>query len=738
MPHPSDSKDLRASTPSESRWTAVAVCVLLAALVWTVFGQSLGFEFVNFDDPANVAKNPAVAKGLTVESFVSSFTHTQVGHWNPLTTLSHMLVSQFCGVNPGGHHLGNVLIHGAAAILLFLVLWRMTSFLWRSAFVAAVFAIHPLRVESVAWVTERKDVLSGVFFMLTLAAYVGYVRAPQSPARYVSVAVLFVLGLMSKSMLVTLPFVLLLLDYWPLGRFERASSGQGFLPTFRALLREKIPLLALSGLFAIIQIIANREGIVDSEKMPLAMRMGNAIASYADYIGQMFYPARLAVFYPHPEGSLPAWKLALALAVLAAISSAAFGLRKRHPYLITGWLWYLAMLVPVIGLVQSGDLARADRYTYLPQIGLYLMVTWMAADLCARFRQRAVLLGAASALVIAALTFSAHRQAAHWRDSETLWRHALAVDDSNPVAHEYLALAFDLQNRDAEAVAHHQRAIALKPDYALARNNLAPQLLANGQVEEAITHLEEALKARPLYAAAHNNLGNAFLQTGRFEEAIIQYRRAIEIRADFSAAEANLGLALLQTGRVANAIMHLERAIAIQPDYAKAHANLGSALLRSGRAREAVERLQTAIAYQPDDAISHANLGRALLLVASARDAIPHFRRALELHPRFTASAAELAWILATTPDSELRDGSQAVILAERANELASGRDASILRTLAAAYAEAGRFADAIKTAESAMDTAKAQPNKALIEALQTEIQLYRSGSALRMAQGGN
>ena len=649
---------------------------------------------MSYDDPDNVYDNPRVAHGLTLDAFVSAFTHTQVGHWNPLTTLSHMLVSQFCGVNPGGHHLGNVLIHGAAAVLLFLVLWRMTSFLWRSAFVAAVFAIHPLRVESVAWVTERKDVLSGVFFMLTLAAYVRYVRAPQSPARYVSVAVLFVLGLMSKSMLVTLPFVLLLLDYWPLGRFDRASSGQSFFPTLRALLREKIPLLALSALFAVIQIIANWEGIVDSGKMPLAMRMGNAIASYADYIGQMFYPARLAVFYPHPEGTLPAWKLALAFAVLAAISSAAFGLRKRHPYLITGWLWYLGMLVPVIGLVQSGDLARADRYTYLPHIGLYLAFTWTVADLFTGLSYRRLLFAPAAVAAIAALMTAAWRQTAYWHDSETLWQHALTATKDNYMAQESLGM-LHMTDRPSEAMNRFRAALEINPGFARPANNLGFLLLQSGRVEEAIGNFRKAVELRPDYTQARFNLGNALLATGHIDEAIDHYQRVVESSPDFARAECNLGLAYQRTGRIANAITHYQRAVELDPSFAGSQGALGRALLQEGRAREAV----------------------------------PHIERALEITPDIPVLQNDLAWLRATSAIPELRNGVQAVELAEKASKAADGKNILFRRTLAAAYAEAGRFPEAIQTVQRALQLPESEGDKAQRDALRAELELYRSGS---------
>ena len=727
MPDLPENTDRPASAARGTKWLAGGICLLLAALVWLVFGQTTGFEFVNYDDPENVSLNTEVTKGLSLGGLVWAFTHSQVGHWDPLTTLSHMLVSQFGGPAPGGHHLGNVLLHGMGAILLYLVLWRMTSALGRSAFVAAVFAIHPLRVESVAWVTERKDVLSGVFFMLTLAAYARYVRQPQSTARYVAVVFLFALGLMSKSMLVTLPFVLLLLDYWPLGRFVPSGSLQSFRSILVALVREKIPLLALSALGAVIQIFANHENIVSSEKMPLLTRAGNAVVSYADYIGQMFYPANLAVFYPHPGNALPVWKITLALSLLIAVSAAALALRKKRPWLLVGWLWYLGMLVPVIGLVQSGELARADRYTYLPQIGLYLLLIWAVADLCAGLRYRSVLLGSLSGIVIAALAHTAYRQAAYWHDSVNLWNHTLAGNPNNAEAHENLANALCLQGRHAEAIPGHRRALEIKPDFMLAYFNLGLDLIHTKHTSEGILALQKALEIDPAFAGAHNNLANAFFEAGKFEEAVEHYRKALESEPDSAMFETNLANALFKSGRVANAIVHCERALTIQPDFAAAHSNLGGFLLQTGRSHEAVDHFQSVVDLYPDNAAAHVNLGEALLVSGAPRDAMAHFQRALDLQPRLPAALNRLAWLLATHPDATLRDAPRAVALAEQASEDAAGKNASILCTLAAAYAEAGRFPEAVQAAQRALQLPEAQADIAMDKALRAQLALYGS-----------
>lgn len=680
---------------------AAGVCVLLVALVWVVFGQTFGFDFVNYDDPQNVYENAQMTKGLDFGGVVYAFTHTHVGHWNPLTTLSHMLVNQIWGRAPGGHHMGNVLLHGAAAILLFLVLWQMTLTLWRSAFVAAVFAIHPLRVESVAWVTERKDVLSGVFFMLTLAAYLRYVRRPSSTKRYMMVVVLFSLGLMSKSMLVTLPFVLFLLDYWPLSRFPSTNSRNACVTVLRSLVREKIPLLILSVLAALIQLIVNQDGIVSTEKMSVLTRAGNALVSYAIYVGQLFYPANLTVFYPHPGDSLPVWQIVLSTSVLIVISAACYVTRKSHLYLICGWLWYLGMLIPVIGLVQSGELARADRYTYLPQIGLLVAFTWMACDLCARVRHGRFLLASSAAAAMFALALSAHRQTRSWKDGESLWKHAIACDSRNYLAFENLAGLMELRGRTEQAIEYRRRSITIKPDYEISQNNLGLILLESGRTDEAIQHFQQAIDVKPRYPKALNNLGTAYLKLEQFDEAIGHFQKALEIKPDYAVAAANLGSAYFRTQRLANAIVQYQKAVEIAPDYVKAHANLGHALLQDGRAREAVSAFERALALQPDYPLAQNNL----------------------------------AWVLATHPDATLRDGPRAVTIAQQVCLAHGEKNVSFYRTLAAAYAAAGSFDKAVETANKALELSKGQANPAFTSSVEKERNLYESRTPLHESQ---
>jgi tetratricopeptide (TPR) repeat protein len=737
------------------RWRVPGVCLFLAAIIWVVFGQTLGHEFVNYDDDLYVYENPVVQKGLTWEGFRWALTYGQIGHWHPLTWLSHMLDCQLYGLQAGGHHLTNILLHTATAILLFLVLRQMTGFLWRSAFVAAVFAIHPLRVESVAWVAERKDVLSAFFFMLTLGAYVRYVRRPPSKIRYGVMILLYALGLLSKNMLVTMPFVLLLLDYWPLNRLS------GFSP--RVLLRrvaEKIPLFVLA-VGSCVATALMPEKVPAEYMLSFALRMENAVVSYVTYLWQMIHPSGLACVYPNPVNDVPLWQVAGALGLLLAISGVAWAFRKTHPCLVVGWLWYLGMLIPVIGMVQISYYAHADRYTYLPQIGLYLLLTWAAADLCAGWRHRRVVLGGGATVILVALIFCARTQASYWRNSELLWTHTLACTSDNAVAHVNLGNALLQKGSVNEAMVHYQKALQIKPDCVDAHINLGTALLQKGNVAEAIAHYQKALQIKPDSPEAHNNLGNALLKIGNVDEAIAPFQRALQIKPDFAEAHNNLGIALLQKGKVDEAIVHYQKALQIKPDFAEAHNNLGNALVQKGSVDEAIAHYQKALQINPGYAEAHNNLGNALLQKGKVAEAIVHYQKALQINPDYAEAhlnlanallkkgrVAEaithlqktlqikpdspeilnnLAWLLATCPDAHIRDGVQAVKYAERACELTHHGVTILVGTLAAAYAEAGRFDDAIAAVQKACALAAAAGEQDLLEKNQKLLALYRA-----------
>jgi protein O-mannosyl-transferase len=705
----------------------VWVCVTLTAMVWVVFGQTLRHEFVNYDDNECVYENLVVTQGLSAGSVGWAFTHSEAGNWIPLTTLSHILDCQIFGINAGGHHLTSLLLHTAAAILLFLVLRQMTGSLWRSALVAAVFAVHPLRVESVAWIAERKDVLSGVFFMLTIAAYVRYTRGPWSPGRYGLVVFLFALGLMCKPMLVTLPFVLLILDYWPLKRFE--PSTRSFQPpTFSRLVLEKLPLLGLAAASCVATLFAQTGAMSSLDQISFPSRVGNALIACVTYLGQMFWPSGLAVFYPFPTNGGPAWEKALAAVLLLSITTGVFVLRKTRPYLLAGWLWYLVMLVPVIGILQVGSQARADRYTYLPQIGLYLMLTWAVADLCARCRQRRWVLGGCSVISLTALMLCARTQAAYWRNSETLWTHTLACTSDNYIAQNNLGNALLQKGSLEESIVHFQQSLQIQPDYAEAWNNLGNALLRKGKLGEAMACYQKALQLRPVFLEAQNNLGNALLQKGDVKEALGHFQQALLINPDYEPVQYNLGFALLLSGNVDEATGHFWRALQLNPADAEARNNLGNALLQKGSVAEAINHFQQAAQLKPDDEQIHYNLGNALLQSGRTGDAIIHYQKALQIKPDYAKAQNNLAWVLATAPQAALRNGNQAVELAKRANQLTGGDDPAVLHTLAAACAEAGRFPEAVQTAQRALQLARQQSNPVLADALQSELKLYQAG----------
>jgi Flp pilus assembly protein TadD len=615
-----------------------AVCLFLALAVWGVFGQTLHHSFV-FDDRGYVYENPAITEGLHWKGVVWAFTHSHGGNWHPLTTLSHMLDCQLFGLNPRGHHLTNVLLHTASVLLLFLVLRKMTGALWRSGFVAVVFAIHPLAVESVAWVAERKDVLSGLFFMLTLWAYLRYTQKQAahsqsffsfvlSPAYWLAL-LLFALGLMSKPMLVTLPFVLLLLDYWPLRRFAMDDSRF----TIGRLACEKIPFLLLTAADSIATVWAQHgaHAIMSGQVLDVRSRMGNALISYAAYLGQIIYPAGLVVLYPHPGNRLSVWRVGLSLLVLIFISAGVLLGRRKWPYVVVGWLWYLGMLVPVIGLVQVGVQARADRYAYLPQIGLYLLMAWGLADLMRGWRGRNVVLGIAGGLAVGGLLVAARAQTAYWKDNIRLWRHAVDVNAHNALVHDSLGVALGDQGQIDEAIRQFHEAIRLVPDHAEFHFNLGIALAQQGKLAEAIQHFEQALRLKPDYADANDGLGAALAQQGKLADAIQHFERALQLRPDFPDALNNLGTALAQQGKLADAISNYERALQLRPDLPEVHNTLGLLLAQQGKLAEAIQHFERAIQLEPDDARAYNNLAAALVRQGNSAEALPHFQKALNL-----------------------------------------------------------------------------------------------------------
>jgi Flp pilus assembly protein TadD len=609
------------------------IYLALAVAVFAVFWQVQTHDFVNFDDQEYVTDNPHVRAGLTVEGIAWAFTTFYAGNWHPLTWLAHMLDCQLFGLNPAGHHLTNVVLHLANTLLLLLILHRMTGALWRSSLVAALFAIHPLHVESVAWVAERKDVLSTLFWFLTIWAYLGYVKRPSS-GRYLLVLVAFACGLMAKPMVVTLPFVLLLLDYWPLARMHRrlphdgenlqlhAAGGSGENSVaFLRLLREKAPLLALAAVSSVMTFIAQKSGgaIEILDVVPVESRLGNALVSYVKYIGKMLWPNHLAIFYPHPGDSLLWWQPVGAALLLTGITLLVVREAQRRPYLITGWLWYVGTLVPVIGLVQVGGQAMADRYTYVPLIGLFVAVAWSLGDLARTWRYSRFASVVAVGAVLSVLTICTWKQVRYWRNSFTLFEHALGVTTNNFVAENNLANALVSQNRLQEAIPHYARAIALKPTHAEAYGNMGVLLARQGRFPEASAYYVRALQLKPDSAEIHNNLGVALVELGRVEEATRHYLRAIKLKPDYAEAYNNLGNALAERERLGEAIPDFEKALILYPSYPEAHNNLGVALARLGRLEEAISHFKKALQLKPDFTQARDNLEIALGEAGAAR-----------------------------------------------------------------------------------------------------------------------
>jgi protein O-mannosyl-transferase len=671
-------------------YAVLGICGLLVLAVVLVFGRTARHEFVNLDDKDYVYENPHVLGGLTIGAVRWSLTNSYSANWHPLTWISHMADWQFYGDQAGGHHVTSVVLHAAAVVWLFLVLLRMTGGLWPSTVAAAIFAVHPQHVESVAWVAERKDVLSGLLFVATLAAYVRYATRP-GWGRYAIVVLCYALGLAAKPMLVTLPFVLLLLDFWPLGRVSGTRrvpsqvSGTRRVPLAAEeptqtahgvclILIEKLPLFVLSAASCAVTIWAQGQVAAFRAGGGLAWhwRAGNAAVSYAAYLAQALWPAGLAVYYPHPGSKLPPWQVLVATGVLLGISAACIAWARKRPYLIVGWLWYLGMLVPVIGLVQVGAQGRADRYMYLPQIGLSLMVVWGAADLAksiSGWRWQRLVCGAAAGGVVLLLAGCAWRQTAYWHDSAALWNHTLKCTANNHYAH----------------------------------NNLGNVLIAAGLVDDARRHYERAVKINPDYAEAHNNLARVLERLGQSDDAIGHYQEALSLNPDDPITCNNVGAVLLGRGRLAEAEEFFRKAAKINPDYAEAHHNLGLALRLQGKPAEAVGQL----------------------------------REAVVLRPNHVSMLKQLAWALATCPEASLRDGAEAVGLAQRAARLSQERDPAVLGTLAAAYAEAGRFAEAAQTARRAADLAAAQHNDRLAGFFAAMIPPFENQTAFRAPLAG-
>ena len=632
------------------------ICLALLIATFAVYAQVRHFEFVNLDDSAYTSGNLLVRRGITTEGLKWALTSRDAANWFPATRISHMLDCQFFGLDSGWHHITNVLIHGLASLLLFLFLYRATGARWRSALVAFLFAVHPLHVESVAWVAERKDVLSAFFWFLTLWAYVRYTERLSS-RRYLLVLLTFCFGLMAKPMIVTLPFVLLLLDFWPLRRLSfQARAEAGGKPRTAAIVLEKAPLLALSLAVAVITYLAQHRGgaVKTLTAFPIGLRFENALISCVVYIVQMFWPARLAVIYPYPR-HIPAWQAALAGLALAGASMIVVRLRRRCPYLAMGWFWYLGTLVPVIGLVQVGVQARADRYTYIPMVGLSIMVAWAVAEAARRPKVKPIVavLMSLACLTCAALAWL---QVRHWRNSETLFRHALDVTNENAVAQVNLAnYLVNVPGKLPEAVGLWEAALRIDPDSVTAHTGLGNALARiPGRLQESFPQFQAALRLAPDWPIPHNELGNALLKAGRLPEAIAQFNAALRLDPDYADAHYNLGVALSEIpGRSAEAMAEFQAALRFKPDYAEAQLNVGNVLAGlPGRLPEAIQAYEAALRIRPDYAEAHYNLGQILSQIPGRLpDAIAEYEAALRVRPDYADGHYDLGVALSRLPD---------------------------------------------------------------------------------------
>ena len=563
------------------------VCLFLVISTLVVYWQVNNYEFVGYDDDRYVTENVRVKNGLSSDNIIWAFKTTTVSNWHPLTWLSHMLDMQLYGMNSGAHHQTNLIFHIANALLLFFVLKKMTGSLWQSGFVAALFALHPLHVESVAWVAERKDVLSTFFWMLTMFSYARYAAHP-GINRYLPVVGFFMLGLMAKPMLVTLPFVLLLLDYWPLRRMQfnpPADDRHSLQQRSPGLLLfwEKIPLFLLALASSVVTFLAQKSGgaVGSMEIYPLTTRVANAFVAYVKYIGKMIWPANLAVFYPH-SGSLPAWQVIGAGVLLGFITFVAIRSSRQHPWFVVGWLWFVGTLVPVIGLVQVGLQAMADRYTYVPLIGLFIIVAWGVPQLMGRWRHKKMLLATTTIALLTVLIVTSGLQTRYWKNSIILFEHATDVTDNNHVMHNNLGFSLTARGRSDDAIKHYKEALRMNPDFELANVNLGIALLSQGKLDQSIDYYQNVLREKPGYAGVHHNLGIVLLRKGMIDDAVVHLREALRLKPDYAEAYNSLGAAMVFKGEIEDAIRFFKKALQLKPDYLQPKKNLKK-LFASGK-----------------------------------------------------------------------------------------------------------------------------------------------------------
>jgi len=730
------------------------IYLFLAAAALMAFWQVFQCDFIYYDDPAYVTENVHIRHGITIEAIRWAFTTGQASNWHPLTWMSHMLDVQLFGLTPRWHHLTNLLFHIANTLLLFFVFQRMTKAPWRSAFVAALFALHPLHVESVAWVAERKDVLSAFFWMLTMCAYIHYVERPRLKS-YLAVLTFFALGLMAKPMLVTLPFVLLLMDYWPLGRMQgegsteregrsakqntsvvrealsankkkgksgkklARGSGSGQISRgveieekpaddkyqwalIRPLIREKIPFFAMTALSCVATFIAQQKGgaVQSIEVFTPGVRIANAFVSYILYIGKMVWPRNLAVFYPHP-GLWHLWQVLVAVLLLGAVTLTVIRTAKRFPYLAVGWLWFTGTLVPVIGIVQVGAQAMADRYTYIPLIGLFIMTAWGIPELLKEWQPthppRKEVLFASSAIILACLFVVTWTQVGYWRNSIALYDHALKVTDRNDTIYNARGVAYTRLGSSRQAIADYDRAVEINPEHVDAYHNRGVAYAKLGNFRQAIADYDRAIRINPEHAWSYHGRGAAYAKLGNRRQAIEDYGRAIEMDPEYAEAYNNRGVTYGEIGDLRQAISNYNRAIEIDPGYAEAYNNRGVAYDGLGDHRRAISDFDRAVEINPELAQVYNNRGLAFGRLGNPGQAISNYDRAIEINPKYADAYSNRA-----AAYGSLRNYTQAVEDYDKAVEIDPGY-AKAYYNRGVAYSELGNHRQAIEDYDRAV-----------------------------------
>jgi tetratricopeptide (TPR) repeat protein len=624
----------RASTPLLGKLTSGwLICLLLIALTLAVFFPVRSFDFVNYDDADYVTANNHVLTGLSAANLRWAFESGHASNWHPLTWLSHQADCQFFGPQPGPMHNMNLALHALNAALLFVVLRRMTGAHWKSALVAALFAVHPLRAESVAWISERKDVLSGLFFLLTLGAYTRYVqsqgtgRSRSAGAWYAISLLSFGLGLMSKPMLVTTPFLLLLLDHWPFGRWTRVT-----VTTATGLVLEKVPFFLLAVGSGIVTFLVQRKGGAVSTVLSFTDRIENAFVSYGRYVAKTIWPTNLSVLYPHP-GHWPLWGVLGALLLVLTITLLVMLQIRRRPWLFVGWFWFLGTMIPVIGLIQVGVQSMADRYTYIPGIGLLILVVWGVGESISAGESMTRLVTAGSLLAVGICAVVSFHQIQFWRDSGLLFQRAIDVTSNNYLAYNNLGYYLSGQGQTERAKGYYLKSLGINPSYSDALNNFGFAIASEGRYAEAIPYYQAALRVAPNQPDIHNNLGNAFSETGHLKEALDEYRSVLLVNPEHAEANNNLGIALAMQGNLDQAIGHFRLALRTRPKYASAHSNLGNALAAQHKIEEAIEEYQICLRLNPQDAQAHNNLGNVFMEKGRMDQAIGEYTQALHLNP---------------------------------------------------------------------------------------------------------